>query len=102
MIRLTPFAETISGRELIRNERLSILMQQIRHKFKPSHELVENISDEVKRLDAADLKELILQMFDINTIEELKTLIATHTPAAETICQDENGWLDDDLPKNET
>lgn len=102
MIRLTPFAETISGQELIRNDRLSILMQQIRYKFKPSDELAENISHEVKRLDLASLKEIILQMFDIYTIEELETLIAVHTPVTDIIFQDENGWLDDDLRESET
>jgi hypothetical protein len=33
MIRLTPFAETVSGQELIKNERVAILITLIQDKF---------------------------------------------------------------------
>jgi predicted transposase YdaD len=99
MIRLTPLAETISGQGLIKDERVALLTRLIRRKFFLSDELMESITHELKQLDLTALNELVDQILDINTVEELETWIAAHTPAASAVPPEEDGWLDDDLPE---
>lgn len=95
MIRLTPLAETTSGQEWIKDERVALLMQQIRRKFTLSDELVEGVNQELQRLELTSLKALFNEILDANTFEELETWITTHTPPEGSISLPENGWLDD-------
>lgn len=78
MIRLTPLAETMSGQELIKDERVALLTQQIRRKFALSDELTTSINQELQGLALGSLKELFTQILDINSLEQLETWIATH------------------------
>lgn len=80
MIRLTPLAETTSGQELIKDERIALLTQLVRRKFALSDELTTSINQELQGLDLGNLKELIIQILDISTVEQLETWIAAHLP----------------------
>ena len=101
MIRLTPLAETTSGQELIKDERVALLTQMIHRKFALSDELVEGVNHELQRLELTSLKALFNEILDTSTFEELETWIATHTPAEGSISPPENGWLDYDSPEDE-
>ena len=80
MIRLTPLAETTSGQELIKDERIALLTQMVRRKFALSDELTTSINQELQGLELGNLKELIIQILDISTVEQLETWIAAHLP----------------------
>lgn len=95
MIRLTPLAETTSGQELIKDERVALLMQMISRKFALSAELTESANHELQRLELKSLKELFNEILYANTFEELETWITAHTPPKGSISLPENGWLDD-------
>ena len=101
MIRLTPLAETTSGQELIKDERVALLTQLIRRKFTLLDELVESVNQELQRLEMTSLKDLVTEILDISTFEELEIWITTHTPAEGSISPPENGWLDYDSPEDE-
>lgn len=80
MLRLRPLAETISGQELIKEERVSLLGRLIRRKFALSDEMEVAIKMEMQKLKTpvlADLSEVILE---IATLEELERWISEHLP----------------------
>jgi len=47
MLRLRPLSETISGQELIKDDRVALLSRQIRRKFALSDELTETMKEEL-------------------------------------------------------
>lgn len=80
MLRLTPFAETISGQELIKNERIAILTTLIQDKFNLSSTLIESVRADLDKLDAAALTILVCQILHIDSLEQLEEWIADHLP----------------------
>ena len=72
MIRLTPFAETISVQELIKDDRVKTLTRQVARKFSLSPEVVDTIQAELDRLDADSLVQLLDQIIDIDTFERFQ------------------------------
>ena len=91
MIRLTPLAETMSGQELIKDERVALLTQLVRHKFALSDELTASITHELQGLELGSLKELVTQILDISTVEQLETWIAAHLPKTGATSLSKNG-----------
>ena len=77
MIRLTPFAETVSGQELIKNERVAILITLIQDKFNLSTTRIESM---LAQLDAETLTVLVRQILHVDTFEELEHWVATRFP----------------------
>lgn len=80
MLRLTPLEETISGQELIKNERVTILTRQITRKFALSPELAAALQIELNKLDLQPLQRLLDQILDIETLEQLEQWLADALP----------------------
>jgi hypothetical protein len=80
MLRLTPLAETISGQELIKDERVAMLTRLIRRKFALSEEMVEAVHEELQRLDLESLQELFDQILEMDAFEQLELWIANRLP----------------------
>ena len=80
MIRLTPLEETISGQELIKNERVKTLARQLTRKFTLSTELVETLHLELDQLDLATLEQLLDLVLDFATYEQVEQWIADRLP----------------------
>jgi phosphoenolpyruvate-protein kinase (PTS system EI component) len=79
MIRLTPFAETVSGQELIKNERVAILITLIQDKFNLSTTGIESMRSALAQLDAETLTLLVRQILHIDTFEKLEHWVVAHT-----------------------
>jgi hypothetical protein len=75
MLKLTPLEETMSGQELLKNDRMEILTKQIQLKFAPSTTRMEAITLNLQKLDLERLKELFEQILKIETIEQLEAWI---------------------------
>jgi hypothetical protein len=80
MLRLTPLEETISGQELIKNERVDILTRQILLKFAPSTAMMEAIGADLQKLSLENLKLLLERIIKIETFEQLEYWINEHLP----------------------
>lgn len=80
MIRLTPLADTISGQELIKNERVKTLDRQLTRKFALSAELAEILQSELAQLEAATLAQLLDLVLDFVTYEQVEQWIADRLP----------------------
>lgn len=82
ILRLTPLVETISGQELLKDDRVAMLTKQIQIRFGLSEELVSAVTTDLERLDLDSLKLLIEEILRIETFEQLETWIAAHaTPS---------------------
>lgn len=79
MIRLIPLAETISGQELIKVTRITILATQIQEKFLLSDPLVETVRADLDKVDAETLALLVRQILHLDTFEEVEHWVAAHT-----------------------
>jgi uncharacterized membrane protein affecting hemolysin expression len=84
MNRLTQFAETRSGQELIKNERVKTLARQLTRKFTLSTELVETLNIELDQLDPATLEQLLDLVLDFATYEQVEQWITDRLPARRT------------------
>ena len=84
MLRLTPLEETISGQELIKNERVKTLARQLTRKFTLSTELVETLNLELDQLDPATLEQLLDLVLDFATYEQVEQWITDRLPARRT------------------
>lgn len=80
MLRLTPLRETASVQEVLKEDRVDMLMRQIQTKFLLSAELRQALSTDLFELDMEALKTLIEQILRINSLEELEQWIAEHQP----------------------
>ena len=80
MNRLTPFAETSSGQELIKNERVKTLARLLTRKFALSAELAETLHFELDQLDLATLEQLLDLVLDFATYEQVEQWIADRLP----------------------
>ena len=80
MLRLTPLEETISGQELIKNERVKTLARQLTRKFALSAALAEILQSELAQLEAATLAQLLDLVLDFVTYEQVEQWIADRLP----------------------
>jgi hypothetical protein len=76
MIRLTPFAETVSAQELIKDERVKTLTRQVARKFSLSPEAVDTIQAELDTLDVDSLAQLLDQIIAIDTFKRFQQRVA--------------------------
>ncbi len=81
MLHLTPLRETASVQEVLKEDRVDMLMRQIQTKFSLSAELRQALTTDLFQLDMEALKTLIEQILRINSVEELERWIAEHQPA---------------------
>lgn len=80
MLRLTPLEETISGQELIKNERVKTLARLLARKFALSAALAEILQSELAQLEAATLAQLLDLVLDFVTYEQVEQWIADRLP----------------------
>jgi hypothetical protein len=80
MLRLTPFRETDSVKEVIKEERIDLLLNQIEVKFGLSPETTEAVAADLAKLDMNVLKALIRQLLRLDTFEQLELWISDHLP----------------------
>lgn len=80
MLRLTPLRETTSGQELVKEERIDLLLNQIEVKFGLSSETKEVVAADLAQLDLNVLKALIRQLLRLDTFEQLEIWITDHLP----------------------
>ena len=78
MIRLTPFAETISGQELIKNEHLDLLTTLVQDKFTLSDQQIETVRTDLEKLGLDELKLLIRQILHFAAFKEFEDWVAEH------------------------
>jgi len=78
MLRLTPFRETESFREALKEERIETLLGMIEVKFSISPETSEEVAADLMQLDLNTLKALFKQLIRLDTFEQLKFWISDH------------------------
>ncbi len=83
MLRLTPLSETISGQALLKDYSIETLLSQIRLKFSPSIHTMTAFSESLEALNFENLKTLLTEMVEIETVEQLEGWINDHLPAKE-------------------
>ncbi len=84
MLRLTPLRETMSGQELIKEERVALLARLIQVKFALLPEMMEVITADLEKLKLEALQALIDVILRIDTVEQLERWIADHLPPHKT------------------
>lgn len=80
MLRLTPFHETASFKEALKNERVERLTDQIQVKFDLTPEMLEPIRADLRKIDLTTLEVLFKQILRLDTFEQLEYWIADHLP----------------------
>lgn len=80
MLRLTPFRETASVQQVLKEDRVETLLSMIEVKFNISPEQAETIAANLAQLDLNTLKALIRQLLRLETLEQLEFWIADHLP----------------------
>lgn len=75
MIQLTPLEETVSGQELLKDDRVKTLTRQVARKFSLSPEVVDTIQTELDTLDVDSLAQLLDQIIAIDTFERFQQQI---------------------------
>lgn len=80
MLQLTPLEETASGQELLQDYSIDTLVVQIQRKFAITTEGVIELVARLELLNLDALKELLGEIVDIETFNQLKTWIDQHTP----------------------
>ena len=78
MIHLTPFDETASFQEALKEKYVRVLTMHIDEKYSPSLELSKALADDLLQLDTNLLEELFAQILHIDSIEQLEQWIAEH------------------------
>ena len=82
MLRLTPLRETISGQELLKEDRVDMLARQIQRKFALAPDLLSATVVELNQLELDSLRMLIGEILFIDTLEQLEQWITDHLVAA--------------------
>jgi predicted transposase YdaD len=80
MLRLTPLRETASVQEVIKEERIDLLLNQIEVKFGISSEIAEAVAVDLAKLDMNVLKALFRQLLRLETFEQVEVWISDHLP----------------------
>lgn len=78
MIRLTPLRETASFQEVLKEDRIVLLMLLIGSKFSLSDELGKALQNELESLTMDPLQTLFTQILHIDSLEQLERWIAEH------------------------
>ena len=76
MLRLRPLSETISGQELLKEDRIETLLRQIERKFAPPAETLDVVKADLQKLAPPMLRTLLDQVFEFTTLEDLERRIA--------------------------
>lgn len=82
MLRLTPLRETISGQELLKEDRVDMLARQIQRKFVLAPDLLNATIVDLNQLELDSLRTLIGEILFIDTLEQLEQWITDHLVAA--------------------
>lgn len=80
MLRLRPLVETISGQELLKEERVEALGEQIQEKLSVADEIIVTLQQDLQKLDLESLKLLRRQILHVDTLEQLEQWITEHLP----------------------
>lgn len=80
MLRLTPFRETASVQEVLKEDRVEMLTRQIQVKFDLAPELLGPITTDLQKLDLTTLEVLFKQILRLDTLEQLEHWITDHLP----------------------
>lgn len=80
MIRLTPLAETASGQELLKEERVQFLLLPIESKFTLSDIVRKGLPTSLVNLSIDVLQTLFPQMLHIDSLEQLEQWTADELP----------------------
>lgn len=80
MLRLTPLRETESVQEVLKEERVDLLMMMIGNKFSLSDALNQALRADLSTLPMSALQMLFPQMLHINSLEQLEQWIADRLP----------------------
>lgn len=83
MLRLTPLRETISGQELLKEDRVAMLTRQIQRKFALAPDLLNATVLELDQLELDNLRALIGEILFIDTLEQLEQWITDHLMVAQ-------------------
>lgn len=75
MLRLRPLSETISGQELLKEDRIETLLRLIQRKFVPPAETLEVVKTDLEKLAPPMLRTLLDQVFEFTTLEDLERRI---------------------------
>lgn len=78
MLRLTPLRETESVQEVLKEERVALLMMMIGDKFTLSDELSKGLHTDLNILTMDTLQTLFTQIRHIDSLEQLERWIADH------------------------
>lgn len=76
MLRLRPLSETISGQELLKEDRIETLLRLIERKFAPPAETLDVVKADLQKLAPPMLRTLLDQVFEFTTLEDLERRIA--------------------------
>jgi hypothetical protein len=76
MLRLTPLRETASVQEVLKEERIELLLNLIEVKFGISSETSEEVAADLAKLDMNALKALFRQLLRLETFEQLELWIS--------------------------
>lgn len=80
MLRLTPFREMESVKEVVQEEHVEILTRLIQKRFTLSTEMTAALNTDLQQLDLPTLRSLVDLIFDFQSFEQLETWIADHLP----------------------
>lgn len=80
MLQLTPLKETISGQELLQDDRIDMLTKQIRRKFRFAESTMEKLTTRLRELSLADLEDLFEEILDMKTLKQLNIWIDERLP----------------------
>lgn len=83
MIRLTPLHETASFQELLKEERVNLLLLLIESKFALSDALREGLRVDLANLPMGALQMLFPQMLHIDSLTQLEQWIVDHQSTQE-------------------
>lgn len=76
MLRLRPLSETISGQQLLKEDRIETLLRQIQRKFTPPAETLAVVTADLQRLRPPMLRTLLDQVFEFDTLEDFERRVA--------------------------
>ena len=82
MLQLTPLKETISGQELLQDDRVDMLTKHIRRKFRFAESTMEKLTTRLRQLPLADLEDLFEEILDMRTLKQLDAWIDERLPEA--------------------
>ncbi|MEZ4859732.1 MAG: hypothetical protein R3C14_00415 [Caldilineaceae bacterium] len=78
MLRLTPLREIESVQEMLKEERIEMLLLLIQDKFGLTPETITSVAANLAQLDMNTLKSLVPQLLHIETFSALEEWLAAH------------------------